>query len=86
MLHIFILLFSLYNFTQFKTNHQPKIPVKGYKLTWYDEFNGKQLNFNKWNHRGLGKREDAYITKDAVKLTVLIPYRFKFSFLLFIGI
>ena len=37
-------------------------------MAWYDEFNGKQLNFNKWNHRGLGKREDAYITKDAVKL------------------
>ncbi len=44
------------------------IPVKGYKMVWNDEFDGKKLNSQKWNHRGLGKREDAYITTQAVKL------------------
>ena len=68
MLHTFILFIIIFCCAIFNNNQLPNIPVKGYKLTWYDEFNGKQLNLSKWNHRGLGKREDAYITKKAVKL------------------
>jgi len=45
-----------------------KIPVKGYKLVWNDEFSGKKLDHGKWNYRGLGKRDDAYITKNAISL------------------
>ena len=44
------------------------IPVRGYKLVWNDEFSGIKLNKLKWNHRGLGKRGDAFNTKSAVTL------------------
>lgn len=44
------------------------IPVKGYKLVWSDEFNGRSIDQKKWKHRGLGKRDDAYITVDAIRL------------------
>ncbi len=38
------------------------IPVKGYKLVWADEFEGKALDRNKWTYRGSGKRDDAYLS------------------------
>ncbi|MEO5562360.1 MAG: glycoside hydrolase family 16 protein, partial [Chitinophagaceae bacterium] len=44
------------------------LPVKGYSLTWSDEFDNAVASQKKWNHRALGKRDDAYIMKDAVKL------------------
>ncbi len=44
------------------------IPVKGYSLVWSDEFNGKDLNTKKWMYRGLGKREEEYLTRETVKL------------------
>jgi beta-glucanase (GH16 family) len=44
------------------------LPVKGYTLVWNDEFGGTTLNTKKWNYRGLGKRDDAYITEQSVKL------------------
>ncbi len=65
MLHAFILFLSLF---YYPINQQPNIPVKGYKLIWYDEFDGKQLDLSKWNHRGLGQRDEAFVTKDAAKL------------------
>ncbi|TAH01144.1 MAG: glycoside hydrolase family 16 protein [Sphingobacteriales bacterium] len=67
MLHSFILLISIFFNTIFKESEQ-NIPVKGYKLFWYDEFDGKQLDLTKWNHRGLGKRDEAYITQNASTL------------------
>nr|MBA4167592.1 glycoside hydrolase family 16 protein [Chitinophagaceae bacterium] len=42
--------------------------VKGYKLFWSDEFNGTTLDNSKWIYRGLGKRDEAYITKESVSL------------------
>lgn len=47
---------------------EQEIPVKGYKLVWNDEFNGKTLDQTKWKHRGLGKRAEAYISESATKL------------------
>ena len=47
---------------------QNDIPVKGYRLVWNDEFNGKTLDSSKWIYRGLGKRDDAYMTRKAVRL------------------
>lgn len=44
------------------------IPVKGYSLVWNDEFKGRTLDITKWKHRGLGKRDDAYITETATQL------------------
>jgi beta-glucanase (GH16 family) len=44
------------------------LPVKGYTLVWSDEFSGRQLNLKKWNHRGLGKRDESYVTEQSVKL------------------
>ena len=37
-------------------------------LTWSDEFDGKDLDKTKWDYRALGKRDDAYITRNAVML------------------
>ncbi len=51
--------------------HKPikqQLPVKGYTLVWSDEFSGRELNLKKWNHRGLGKRDESYITEQSVKL------------------
>jgi len=44
------------------------LPVKGYELSWSDEFEGKVLDFEKWDYRGLGPRRDAFNVKDAVLL------------------
>ena len=44
------------------------IPVKGYKMVWKDEFDGDNLDLKKWNYRSLGKRDEAYITKNAISL------------------
>jgi beta-glucanase (GH16 family) len=47
---------------------EQEIPVRGYKLIWNDEFNGNELDKTKWRHRGLGKRDDAYITRRSSRL------------------
>jgi beta-glucanase (GH16 family) len=44
------------------------LPVKGYELFWSDEFEGKALDFAKWDFRGLGPRRDAINVKDTVSL------------------
>ena len=44
------------------------LPVKGYELVWSDEFEGKALDFAKWDYRGLGPRRDAINVKDTVSL------------------
>lgn len=44
------------------------IPVKGYQLFWNDEFDGRLLDQTKWNYRGLGKRDEAFITGRTVSL------------------
>lgn len=44
------------------------LPVKGYTLAWSDEFSGKKLNLKKWNHRGVGKRDESFITEEATNL------------------
>lgn len=54
----------------FVTMQDPKdIPVTGYSLVWQDEFNGISTSATKWNYRGLGKRDEAFISQDAVHLT-----------------
>jgi len=52
----------------FNKKQADSLPVNGYTLYWNDEFNGHTLDASKWNHRGLGKRDEAYISKDAVTL------------------
>jgi hypothetical protein len=44
------------------------MPVQGYKLFWSDEFDGTQLDTNKWSYRYLGKRKAAINVKDTVSL------------------
>lgn len=44
------------------------IPLQDFQLIWQDEFSGKQLDLNKWNYRGLGKRGDAVNDPRAVFL------------------
>lgn len=44
-----------------------KIPVKGYKMAWQDEFNGKNLDLTKWNYL-LGRRRDAFNVREAAYL------------------
>ncbi len=50
------------------THKTDSIPVKGYTLFWNDEFDDKQLDKKKWDYYGLGKRDGAFITKEAVRL------------------
>ena len=42
--------------------------LKGYELTWHDEFDGSALDPTKWGYRSLGKRGDLFNSKDAVTL------------------
>jgi len=44
------------------------IPVEGYHLAWADEFDGGDLDSEKWDYRGLGPRRDGINTKEAVSL------------------
>jgi len=44
------------------------LPVKRYELYWSDEFEGKALDFKKWDYRGLGPRRDAINVKDTLSL------------------
>jgi beta-glucanase (GH16 family) len=46
----------------------PEIPVSGYRLVWADEFNGTQLDTNKWGFRQLGPRREAVNVRDTVAL------------------
>lgn len=52
----------------FKKNPVDTIPVKGYVLSWRDEFKGNNLNKAKWNFHALGKRRDAYDVPEAARL------------------
>lgn len=47
----------------------PQLPPLGYSLVWSDEFNGQELNTNKWKHWLPGKRRDSVNVADAVALT-----------------
>ena len=44
------------------------LPVKGYELVWSDEFESDELDFKKWDYRGLGPRRDAVNVKDTISL------------------
>jgi beta-glucanase (GH16 family) len=45
----------------------PQAPP-GYKLIWADEFDGRTLDLDKWQYRGLGPRRDAINAEDCVAL------------------
>jgi beta-glucanase (GH16 family) len=46
-----------------------ELPVGAeYELVWCDEFDGRVLDANKWEYRGLGPRRDAVNVKDTVRL------------------
>jgi beta-glucanase (GH16 family) len=64
----YLFIFSMSVFLLQLTNEQPPIPVKGYSLVWQDEFNGVKLDRSKWDYRGTGKRENAFIDPRMVKL------------------
>ncbi len=42
------------------------IPVEGYALVWSDEFDGADLDTEKWRHRRPGRRRDAINVEDTV--------------------
>jgi beta-glucanase (GH16 family) len=48
------------------TNSGP--PSSDYKLVWSDEFDGNEIDQDKWIYRGLGPRGDAVLTKECAKL------------------
>jgi Glycosyl hydrolases family 16/Carbohydrate esterase, sialic acid-specific acetylesterase len=43
-------------------------PSKDYKMVWSDEFDGAELDPKKWQHRSLGKRNEAFISADCSKV------------------
>lgn len=45
-----------------------KIPVKGYRLIWRDEFNGNRLDPSKWFHRNPGLHGESYNVPHTVHL------------------
>ena len=45
-----------------------EIPLKGYKLVWSDEFDGRWLDTKKWGHRALGPRRDAVNSEECATL------------------
>ena len=53
---------------QRKAKTVSKIPVKGYRLAWSDEFNGTALDGKKWGYRALGPRKGGVNVKDTVRL------------------
>lgn len=44
------------------------IPVRGYRLAWSDEFNGRKIDNRKWKYRQPGKRGDGYNDARAITL------------------
>lgn len=62
----FILVFAVLAFRG--RDQDDAIPVKGYTLFWHDEFMGTKLDKTKWSYRGLGKRNDAYVTERSVSV------------------
>ncbi len=48
------------------TRHTPE--SLGYELIWADEFNGKQLDPDKWSVRGVGPRAVGYVSAEAVRV------------------
>jgi len=44
------------------------LPVEGYRLAWWDEFDGDILDLDKWDYRSLGPRRDAINVKETVTL------------------
>jgi beta-glucanase (GH16 family) len=37
-----------------------QLPVKGYRLSWHDEFDGVRLDLRNWQHYALGQRRQAW--------------------------
>jgi beta-glucanase (GH16 family) len=48
------------------TRHTPE--SLGYELIWADEFNGKELDPDKWAVRGVGPRAVGFVSAEAVKV------------------
>lgn len=42
--------------------------LSGYKLFWYDEFEGQQLDTSKWQVRGKGPRATGFVTEEMVSV------------------
>lgn len=40
----------------------------GYELVWADEFDGRELDAQKWEVRGIGPRALGYVSPEAVKV------------------
>ena len=55
----FLLCYSLFTI-------QSQVPSENYKLVWEDDFNGLELDKDKWSPRSLGHRRDAFnVAKNA---------------------
>lgn len=47
--------------------HSRFVP-KGYTLTFHDEFDGRELDLEKWNYRQLGERDGTVLVEETVSL------------------
>ena len=68
IIFIFLLLANVSNSAQQNFGVPSGIPVKGYRLVWSDEFNGRSLDKSKWGFRCLGRRKGGINVKDTVSL------------------
>ncbi|MBR6739785.1 MAG: glycoside hydrolase family 16 protein [Clostridia bacterium] len=54
--------------------------LKNYKLVFEDDFNGSELDLEKWSHRGLGGRRCGFNSDDAVRVengNLIIKYDYR---------
>ncbi len=51
-----------------KDSLPPAPPHKDWKLVWYDEFDGNELDRTKWVYRAEGKRRDGWWDRKAISL------------------
>lgn len=65
----FYLLLPLFLGSRPHMGEPPSVPLPaGYVLSWNDEFDGPELDMNKWSHRHPGPRHDAVNTREAVSV------------------
>jgi beta-glucanase (GH16 family) len=62
------LIFPLFYTSCLFSQPTDSIPVNGYQLVWADEFDNLAETKSKWNYRGLGQRDGAVLSKEAVEM------------------
>jgi beta-glucanase (GH16 family) len=60
---LYPIVFLLFTTVSVFSQGLPPLIKKSYTMVWNDEFNGKQLDMDKWNHRDLNKKRNVAFVK-----------------------